>query len=301
MGWHESAKGSCALEVQLVESPLPELRVYTEDTKEYTTIAHFLDSIKSAGREALSADALEDRAQRAKVECVPISVYRGIFKGYKISDLEELSENTCTIKARPGVKTQPKVTRKFNSEKSTTVSDVIINTLRKNLKKPYCAESLSQQTKISEGSITSNICVMKEKGMLKVVGWDYNGSSEGPKRTFVQLSESPLDKLQIKKSGSQYLTIAQFWRKKCKGKVSMAAIADRIKTNNVDPTPVYCNKRVYRGYDVAELLEIIPEISGKKVGGRKKELVYVGGRKKSSQQKRKGSLLTLIASMFKRQ
>ena len=301
-------RGSMILYYNLMDSPIPELKIYTE-SEGYTTASKFHDKVRDKYKFTIALSILKKNIKRNKLQMYPLQFERGAIPSYKEEDLLKMLGLVEKEEIKPIKKTEK---REIIEASANTIEKAIIEKLSENLEKPFTLKGISYATKRSPISVRVRVRALVKSKKVKVVGWDQTrANSRGPVKLEYQLKESPLPKLDIIKDNVNYLTINQFYAKRIQGlrKTSLQNVIKLVKKSALTPVPLMINKRAYIGYSIKDLNAIATNLlespfNSKKPVNRKKVLVKTTAGKSNSQKresaKKPFNLFNTFFSLFKK-
>ena len=174
-------------------------------------------------------------------------------KDDQLYDFEEFIAN-----AEPKAEeTRPKKEKTKKEEKITTNIKEILNLLRKNLKEPMTAETISKKANLSIGSVRTSLLSLRSLEEVKIVGSHENLT--GNRTLLYQLTESPLAELHVYSKEDGYNSIASFLRENVDKYGSIVRTREVLTAalKNVEPELFQNTRGICSGYKISIMEEIM--------------------------------------------
>ena len=247
VGWKDNEDGYISALYQDIKGRFNEMKIHK---KGYMSAYEFCQKKGKCN----SSRKLSQILDKNEVEWVMASKGRGIFKGYKETDLakawEELTNGSTTVEQT-----------KLDLSKGISASnlrELILSTLQKNTSKAYTIDELSRNLNLKKWQVKKAIRELRNDRKIKVVGWDLVKNQRGAIALHYQVSESELPRFKTTVDNNLYMTAQQFYSKKLRGKrvTSFKKINEEVM-KKLQPIPLLINQRAYVGYPVAELKETL--------------------------------------------
>lgn len=279
VGFIPNKAGNHTILYQSANSSLPEAQIFCKEDG-YDSINSFLkNNIDKYGSVVRAKEVLLGALKKSNVKPSLFRSTKGIGDGYQTLIMEKLMDQSTGRNIKKNTKKEKVISKK---EQPLTILSKALQMLQENPEHAYSSTELAHLLNTTSTNISASVIkpLMKSK-KIKIVGWNYQGSSYWAVPLQYQLSSSPLPKFKVSADNHLYSTLKQFYHKRIKNKkiLSFKKLEQVAKTLKV--VPLLINSRAYPAYSIPDLKEAITNYLKDTPNGKIKEVRHVTPKKVS--------------------
>lgn len=264
VGYRDVGSGPLVILYQSKNSKMEPLKIVTRE-EGYDTVTNFYKEQKELLSSSVTPTSIAQALKNAGIQMYPLLTEKGIMRGYSKEQLKSLSslfkksnkesEESISIQTHLPIEIP---TKKVSPKNLSSTQEQILTYLKENIYRGVNAKEISDNLGLPVAKVQHNIYLLKEQGKIKVVGLSHTEESKsGFHGTLVQVISSSLPTLKITKDLKRFTTLKRFLSTHSKVKMEAKKALRIVEEANVEEFPVIINKRLFKGYRIQDLKEVL--------------------------------------------
>ena len=284
VGYKDNGLGPLLALYQSKNSNLKPLKIFTKE-EGYDTVANFYKVHRDLFNPSVTPTSIAQAIKSSKIEMVPLMTSNGIMRGYPEETLKHLSyllKDSSKLNEEP-LKKEPETVKQLSlnlkedttsdledsserkySRDGLTIQEKILKYLKENINRGISSKELSSALSIPPSKAQHNIYLLKEQGKIKVVGIDHvKESKSGFYGVLVQVTSSSLPNLRVTKDLRRFTTLKRFLKTNSSIRMEAKKALKIVEEANLEEFPVLISKRIFKGYRVEDLRNVLSKAQGR--------------------------------------